>query len=155
MDVIGLRRSGAPLACARRVYGPHELHAFLSHCDFVVLATPLTDETRGMIGAAEFAAMKSSARIVNVARGAVVHEPAMVDALARQAIAGACLDVFAVEPLPQHSPLWTLPNVIVTPHIAGMRADYAERFTDLLIDNFQRYARQQPLRNDFDFDRGY
>jgi phosphoglycerate dehydrogenase-like enzyme len=99
--------------------------------------------------------MKGGARIINVARGAIVDEPAMVDALARRAIAGACLDVFAVEPLPQDSPLWTLPNVIVTPHIAGMRADYAERFTDILVENLERYSRQESLQNVVDFDSGY
>ena len=78
-----------------------------------------------------------------------------MDALARGAIAGACLDVFAAEPLPQDSPLWTLPNVIVTPHIAGMRADYAERFTDILVENLERYSRKQSLRNVVDFDSGY
>ena len=137
------------------MYRPPDLHAFLSHCDFVVLATPLTEETRGLIGGAEFAAMKAGARIINIARGAIVDELGDGGGAHRRAISGACLDVFVVEPFPQDSPLWTLPNVIVTPHIAGMRGDYAEQFTDILVDNLERYLRQQALRNAVDFDSGY
>jgi phosphoglycerate dehydrogenase-like enzyme len=155
MEVIGVRRSGAPLAGVTKMYRPQEIHRFLPRCDFVVLAVPVTDDTRGLIGAAEFEAMKSSAFIINVARGAVIDEPAMVEALARRTVAGACLDVFAVEPLPQDSPLWTLANVIVTPHIAGMRADYGERFTDILVENLGLYSRREKLRNVVDFTSGY
>ena len=99
--------------------------------------------------------MKPTAFIINVARGAVIDEPAMVEALMRRTIAGACLDVFAVEPLPQDSPLWTMRNVIVTPHIAGMRADYGERFTDILVENLSLYSRRETLRNVVDFTSGY
>jgi len=155
MAVIGVRRRGAPLAGITKIYPPQEIHRFLARCDFVVLAVPVTDDTRGLIGATEFAAMKPTAFIINVARGAVIDEPAMVEALMRRTIAGACLDVFAVEPLPQDSPLWTMRNVIVTPHIAGMRADYGERFTDILVENLSLYSRHEMLRNVVDFTSGY
>lgn len=155
MEVVGLRRSGAPLADVTQMYLPEDIHRFLPRCDIVVLAVPITDATRAMIGRAEFAAMKTTAFIINISRGAVIDEPAMVEALTRRAIAGACLDVFAVEPLPQDSPLWTLPNVIVTPHIAGMSADYAGRFTEILVENLGLFARHERLRNVVDFGRGY
>jgi phosphoglycerate dehydrogenase-like enzyme len=155
MEVIGVRRSGAPLAGLTKIYPPQEIHRFLACCDFVVLAVPVTDGTRGMIGAPEFAAMKPTAFIINVARGAVIDEPAMVEALMRRTIAGACLDVFAVEPLPQDSPLWAMRNVMVTPHIAGMRADYGERFMDILVENLSLYSRRETLRNVVDFSAGY
>lgn len=155
MDVIGVRRSGAPLPDVGQVYAPERLAEFLPRCDFVVLAVPVTDATRAMIGAREFAAMKPSAYLINVARGAVVDEPALIAALAGGTIAGACLDVFAVEPLPPESPLWTMPNVIVTPHIAGMRDDYGAQFTAIFADNLGRYARGEPMRNVVDPARGY
>ena len=155
MDVIGVRRSGAPLPHVGQVYTPEALHRFLPRCDVVVLAVPDTAETQAMIGGAEFAAMKAGAFIINVGRGSAIDEPALVEALARRTIAGACLDVFAVEPLPRESPLWTLPNVIITPHIAGMRADYVARFTDIVVDNLGRFSRGEPLRNLVDFARGY
>ena len=155
MDVLGVRRSGAPLPHVRQMYGPDALGRFLPRCDFVVLALPDTADTRALIGAAEFAAMKPGAFMINVGRGTAIDEPALIDALTRRTIAGACLDVFEVEPLPRESPLWTMPNVIVTPHIAGMRTDYIARLTDILADNLDRYARGERLRNVVDFTRGY
>src|SRR5204862_5552311 len=125
-------RAGAPrLACVgrappgprtpgvSRVYRPSHLHRALAEGNFVVLVTPLTAETRGLIGERELAAMKSSAWLVNIGRGPLVDEAALVNALGARRIGGAVLDVFAVEPLPPVHPLWTFDNVIVTPHIAG------------------------------------
>ena len=155
MQVLGLRRSGAPLPHVERMYTQEALHDLLPHCDFVALALPATGDTRAMIGRRELDAMKPGAYIINVGRGAAIDEAALVDALSRRTIAGACLDVFAVEPLPEASPLWTMPNVIVTPHISGMRSDYVERFTDIMIDNLQRFDRGETLRNVVDFERGY
>ena len=155
MNVFGVRRGRAPLAEVDRLFRPEDLQAFLGACDFVVLAVPETDSTRAMIGPAELRAMKRSAFIVNVARGSIIDQAALVDALTNGVIAGACLDVFEVEPLPADSPLWTMPNVIVTPHIAGMREDYSERFMDIFIDNLGRFARSAPLRNLVDVNRGY
>ncbi len=155
MAVLGVRASGAPLPEVATMYAPDALESFLARCDAVVLALPETDTTRGMMGRAQFAAMKRSAILVNVGRGALVDEPALVAALAEGTIAGACLDVFAVEPLPQDSPLWSMPNVIVTPHIAGMRDDYTALFTDILVENLGRFDRGEPMLNVVDFARGY
>ena len=155
MTVVGLRKNAGAMDGISRMYGPDALHAFLERCDFVVLAVPLTDATQQMIGAAEFSAMKPGAFIINVARGDVVDEPALVAALATGRIAGACLDVFSVEPLPADSPLWAMPNVIITPHIAGMREDYDECLLDICVDNLQRFASGEPLRNVVDLARGY
>jgi len=153
MNVLGVRHSGAPAPHVAEVYRPDALQAFLPRCDVVVLVVPDTSRTRAMIGAAELAAMKRSAFLINVGRGSAIDEPALVEALTGNVIAGACLDVFAVEPLPPTSPLWTLPNVIVTPHIAGMRDDYAARLADIMADNLGRFVRREPLRNLVDLSR--
>ena len=155
MDVVGVRKSGAPMDGVRRVFAPDRLHAFLACCDFVVLAVPATESTRALLGEAEFEAMKRSAYVINIARGTVIDEPAMIGALRAGTIAGACLDVFVVEPLPAESPLWTLSNVIVTPHIAGMRSDYEERLIDIFVDNLARFERGEPLHNRVELERGY
>ena len=155
MNVFGVRRGRTPVPEVSRLFRPEELHAFLGACDFVVLAVPETDSTRAMIGRAELQAMKQSAFIVNVARGSIVDQAALVDALKNDVIAGACLDVFEVEPLPADSPLWTMPNVIVTPHLAGARDDYGAQFMDIFIDNLARFTRSAPLRNLVDVKRGY
>jgi phosphoglycerate dehydrogenase-like enzyme len=163
MRVLAIRRS-AP----RRLIGgdtgdpsidemmpPTDLHYLLSESDYVAIATPLTPETRGLIGAPEFAAMKPTAVIVNIARGAVIDEPALIAALKSGQIAGAALDVFSQEPLPPESELWRLDNVIMTPHISGGMPDYMERVVNLLCDNLRRYLAGQPLMNAFDAERGY
>jgi phosphoglycerate dehydrogenase-like enzyme len=121
----------------------------------VVLVVPQTDATRGMIGETALRAMKPTAYLVNIARGSVVDEAALVHALRKQWIAGAALDVVEEEPLPQDSPLWSLPNVIVTPHVAGEPADYARRVAEVFVDNLLRVRRGEPFRNVVDFDRGY
>jgi len=155
MNVLGVRRGGGTLPEATRMFKPGELHAFLAECDIVVVTVPATESTRAMLGRAEFSAMKRTAFIINVARGSVVDEPALIEALRSGVIAGAGLDVFEVEPLPADSPLWTMPNVIVTPHIAGLRADYEEQFMDIFVDNLDRFSRSAPLRNVVDVHRGY
>jgi phosphoglycerate dehydrogenase-like enzyme len=155
MEVIGLSRSGAPVAGVSSVYTPDRLHAMLPRCDFVLLIVPATAETERMIDAAALAAMKDSAFLLNFARGSIVDETALIAALTDGTIAGAALDVFAVEPLPVDSPLWTLPNVIITPHLAGMSADYEERVVRSFLDNLPRFQRGEPLRNRVDLFRGY
>src|SRR5881628_1449051 len=117
--VVGVSRSGRRAPGVSRVYRPSHLGRALAEGDFVVLVTPLTAETRGLIGERELGAMKSSAWVVNIGRGALVDETALVKSLDAKRIAGAVLDVFAAEPLPPSHPLWTFDNVIVTPHIAG------------------------------------
>ena len=137
------------------IYGPDQLHAMLAQCDYVVIAVPLTPETHNMIGQAELHAMKPTAYLVNIARGQVCDEPALVRALQEKWIAGAGLDVFSQEPLPQDSPLWRLPNVILTPHISGFSPNYEQRSIDIFCENLHRYLTGQPLLNVVDKTRGY
>jgi phosphoglycerate dehydrogenase-like enzyme len=140
MDVVGTKRdpTDAPDA-VDEAYEPDDLHEVLRAADYLVLACPLTDETRGLIGREELRAMADDAVLVNVARGAVVDEHALVRALQYGGIGAAALDVFADEPLPAESPLWDLSNAIVTPHVAGSTPRYAERLADVFADNYRRY----------------
>lgn len=138
-----------------RFYPTAELNRAIAQADYVVLAAPRTPETEGMIGKEQFAAMKPSAVLVNISRGALVDEAALTGALVQNKIGGAALDVFAQEPLPAASPLWDLPNVLVTPHIAGSNPRYNERATALFRDNLRRYLKGEPLKNRVDRERGY
>ena len=119
----------------------------LPRADWLVLACPLSERTRGLVDAAALARLPPGARLVNVARGEVADEAALIDALQRGALAGAYLDVFAQEPLPAASPLWMLPNVIVTPHTAGHSDGNEARVAAIFLDNLRRWARGQPLLN--------
>ncbi|OLF06484.1 hydroxyacid dehydrogenase [Actinophytocola xinjiangensis] len=123
--------------------------------DHVVLAAPLTDTTTGMVDAAALAAMKPTARLVNVGRGGLVVQDDLVAALRAGEIAGAALDVFAEEPLPPDSPLWTMPNVIVSPHMSGDVVGWREELVALFVDNLTRYLDGRPLRNVVDKQHGY
>ncbi|HYC01109.1 MAG TPA: D-2-hydroxyacid dehydrogenase [Candidatus Limnocylindrales bacterium] len=125
-----------------------ELDDALAAADYVVLALPLTPQTRGMFDASRLARMKPGAFFINVARGELVDEPALIQALQRGELAGAALDVFAEEPLPESSPLWTMPNVIVTPHASGRSLQSNDRATEIFLDNLARYLRDEPLRNE-------
>jgi phosphoglycerate dehydrogenase-like enzyme len=131
------------------------LHDLLAASDYVVVAVAETPETRGMIGAAELAVMKPDAVLVNVARGTVLDEPALVAALRAERLAGAGLDVFAEEPLPADSPLWTLPNALVTPHVAGLVPDYMERAAGHFEANLRRFVAGEALADRYDRRRGY
>jgi len=152
---ISRRRPGRPVDGAEAVVGPEQKLELLSWADFVVLATPLTRETENLIDAAALAAMKSSAYLINIARGECVADDALVAALRAGAIAGAGLDTFREEPLPASSPYWSLPNVIVTPHISGYTPRYFERTLELFRDNLRRFVSGQPLRNVVDKRLGY
>ncbi len=131
------------------------LSEVLPDMDWVVLAAPLTDETRGMIDAKALAAMKPTARLVNVGRGPLVVQDDLVDALRGGALAGAALDVFVDEPLPASSPLWEMPNVIVSPHMSGDVVGWRSELVALFLDNLTRYLDGEPLRNVVDKARGY
>ena len=156
MRVIGVRRnSEKPAPAVERMFGPDQLAEALPLADFVAVVTPLTNETRGMIGAKEFRMMKDSCFIVNVGRGAAIDEGAMIEALREGQIAGAGLDTFEVEPLPDGSPLWSMDNVIITCHYAGDSPRYHERAMELFLDNLARYAAGTPLRNVVDAKLGY
>jgi phosphoglycerate dehydrogenase-like enzyme len=137
------------------VYPPSLLRKMLAQCDYVVLAVPLTPETDKLIGEAELRAMKSHAYLVNVARGRVVDEKMLIRALEERWIGGAGIDVTDKEPLPSDSPLFKLPNVILTPHISGDSIYYGKRLTALFADNLRRYRTGEPLRNRYDSVRGY
>ena len=137
------------------VHGPDGLHEALGRADHVLDALPLTDGTRQLFDAATFAAMKPSARFYNVGRGGTVDEPALIEALRTGVIAGAALDVFSEEPLPTDSPLWGMPNVIVSPHISGDLPDWESLVVEVFVDNARRLAAGEPLRNRVDTDAGF
>ena len=147
MNVIGCRRtvSGSE-PCETRTFDA--LPELLAWADYVVLALPLTDDTAGLIGADQLASMKPTARLINVGRGGLVDEPALIDALQSGRLGGAGLDVFAVEPLPSDSPLWDMPNVIVTPHNSGSTELANERAVEIFVDNLGRLVRDESLRNE-------
>lgn len=138
-----------------RLYPPEALASMVSVCDFVALTLPLTPATRHIVSEAIFSAMKKTAVIVNVSRGGIIDENALISALAAEKLAGAALDVFEEEPLPATSPLWQMDNVIITPHIAGNNIRNHERAAALFIENLQRYLDNRPLLNRFDRARGY
>jgi phosphoglycerate dehydrogenase-like enzyme len=148
MRTVGFRRTeGQPPEWVDEVHGPHRLADLAGRADAMVVSLPLTDQTAGLIDRATIQGLPPDCIFVNVGRGGVVDEPALVDALRGRRIAGAVLDVFATEPLPDDSPLWTLPNVLVTPHAAALSARENERITELFVDNLRRYLDGQPLRN--------
>jgi phosphoglycerate dehydrogenase-like enzyme len=136
-------------------FGPAGLRELLARADVVVMCAPLTAETRMMLGAAELAAMKPSAFLVNVGRGATVDEAALAAALASGRLAGAAVDVFAEEPPPAGHPLYALDTAIVSPHVSGFLASYDDRCTDLFAENLRRYLAGAPLLNLVDRARGY
>jgi phosphoglycerate dehydrogenase-like enzyme len=138
-----------------RFYPPDALHEMLTKCDYVVIALPLTADTEHFIGEAELRAMKPTAYLVNIARGAIVDEAALVRALQEGWIGGAGLDVFEQEPLPTNSPLWDLENALISPHVAGFSPRYDERAVDLFGQNLARYLEGKPLLNVVDKARGY
>lgn len=137
------------------VLGVDQLHRALRGADHVLNALPLTDDTRGLFDAAAFEAMERHAHFYNVGRGGTVDEPAMIAALAVGTIAGAALDVFATEPLPPDSPLWTMPNVIVSPHVSGDVADWEARVAAIFVENARRFAAGEPLANLVDKQAGH
>ena len=156
MRVLGIRRDPMmDVPHIEAMYGPEQLMNVLPQADFVVLTVPLTQETRGMIGERELRAMKSSAYIVNIGRGGTIHQEALIQALHEGWIAGAGLDVFAAEPLPQDSPLWDMENVIITGHYAGMTPEYDNRALEILLENLDRYRTGQKLFNIVDKKLGY
>jgi phosphoglycerate dehydrogenase-like enzyme len=155
MRVWGSRRTPKPLPGFEKVVGADEWRSLLPEADYVVLATPLTPETKGIINADTLRLMRPNAYLINIARGAVVDEPALITALREGWIAGAGLDTFCTEPLPSDSPFWSLPNVFVTPHCSGMTPRITERTIALFLDNLSRYRAGFCLRNVVDKTAGY
>jgi len=156
MRIAAVTRTGRdPAGLTNLVTPPEELEALLSQADFVVLAAPETPETQKLMNSARLACMKPSAYLVNVARGSLVDEAALVSALRERRIAGAALDVAGEEPLPDSSPLWPLENCFITPHLSGASDALWQRQADLLLDNLERWFDGRELRNRVDLLRGY
>ena len=150
--VAGFDRTGLNLD---RLYSPIELHTALRSADYLVLCAPHTTETEAMIGAVELALLPKGAVIINIGRGTLIDEAALIEALQSGHLGGACLDVFADEPLAVESPLWEIPNVLISPHSASTSDRENSRLTDLFCDNLNRFFADQPLRNVFDVDNFY
>ena len=156
MRVIGIRRNAAQaVPHVETMLGPDRLLEVLPKADFVVLTIPMTHETKDMFGEREFRAMKETAYIVNIGRGGTIDEGALVKAIEEGRIAGAGLDVFETEPLPEDSPLWEMEDVIITAHYAGLTPHYEERAMAIFLHNLRRYKAGEPLNNVVDKKLGY
>lgn len=156
MRVLGVRRNPErEINGVEAMFAPDQLLELLPEADFVVLTIPLTQETKGMIGEPELRAMKSNAYILNIGRGGTIQEKVLVRALQKGWIAGAGLDVFEKEPLPEDSPLWDMDNVIITAHYSGSTPHYNERAMRIFTDNLRRYMAGEPLKNVVDKKLGY
>jgi phosphoglycerate dehydrogenase-like enzyme len=158
MRVLALRRNKFvynvdPLV--EKVYGPDERLEMIARSDYIVVSAPLTEETRGMVGEPEFAAMKPEAVVINVGRGPVIDEVAMIRALSEKRIKGAGLDVFDTEPLPAGHPFYGLDNVLLSPHSADHTADWLECAMRFFLEQFERFRKGEPLRNLVDKKLGY
>jgi len=156
MDVIAVD----PVACTplpgmRALWPVEQLHDLLRESDYVVIAAPHTPDTAGMFGHAQFAQMRRTAHLINIGRGAIVRLHDLTEALQSGVLAGAALDVFETEPLPAEHPLWQMENVILTPHVAGMAPQIAERHLQVLLDNLRRFAAGESLVNVVDKHKWY
>jgi len=150
---VGLSHGADPLV--EQMYSPDRRIEMISRCDYVVAAAPLTPETRGMIAEPEFAAMKPSAVVINVGRGPVIREEALVSALSQERIKGAALDVFDHEPLPEGHPFYKLENLLMSPHCADHTPDWLDRAMQFFIAQFERFQKGEPLMNVVDKKLGY
>ena len=159
MAVLAVKRHVSPSHGAdplvERMYSPDHRIEMISRCDYVVAAAPLTTETRGMIAEPEFAAMKPTAVVINVGRGPVIREEALVSALGHGRIKGAALDVFDHEPLPQGHPFYKLENVLLSPHCADHTPDWLDRAMQFFLAQFERFQKGEPLMNVVDKKLGY
>jgi phosphoglycerate dehydrogenase-like enzyme len=153
--LLGLSRGGQPTAEVDGVYTPTSIAEFLRQLDVLVIAAPLTDETRGLIGSDNLAAMPKGALLVNVGRGPIVNEHALIEGLRSGQLGGAALEVFDSEPLDKDSPLWDMPNVSINPHVADNTDGSDRRATALFLDNLARFTRGERLRNVIDPAVGY
>ena len=147
MRILGIRQSTQPVVGVEQQGTLADLHRFLPEADFVILATPATPQTRGLIGADELARMKSSATLINIARGVIVDMTALKEALREGRLRHACLDVLPTEPWPADDDLWDMPNVFITPHTASTSPLYLPRVGELWLDNLRRYVRGEELRH--------
>lgn len=155
MTVTGIRARPAPTPNVDRVAPMAELHAVLAEANCVAVCLPLSAATRGLLDATAFAALKPGAILVDISRGGIVQQAALVEALGSGRLRGAALDVFETEPLPAENPLWDLENAIVTPHCSSVYAGWERRAMEMFCDNLDRWQRGAPLENVVDPQRGY
>lgn len=158
MRTLATRRSATPGATDPDVdiLAPMDgLDALLPEADYIVIATPSTTDTHGLISAERLARMKPDAMLINIARGEIIDEPALIAALTSGKLGAAALDVTAREPLPNSDPLWSTPNLFLSPHLSGLTPHYSKRLTDILLDNIARYREGRPMRNLVQPTRGY
>jgi len=156
MRVWGVTRSGkSDSTHAEKIVSASQLEEALPHADYVVIAAPETTETRHLIGAAQIARMKPGVRLINIGRGSLLDDAALILALEKGALAGAALDVTSVEPLPPESPLWKAPNLFITPHTSAVSDRLWHRETALLMDLLERWFDGREMFNQVDFARGY
>lgn len=156
MRVIGVGRQARPVSGPfQRIAGVAELPSLVPQADYVVLAVPLTAQTRGLFTRELIWSMRSSARLINIARGDVLDETALVEALEAGRLAGAALDVFKTEPLPADHPLWRLPNVIISPHMSADVPESTQGLVDLFLQNLERFRRGEALLNQVDKRLGF
>jgi phosphoglycerate dehydrogenase-like enzyme len=155
MRVIAVRRRPGAVPGAERVVPPDALAAVAEDADFLVVAAPLTQETRGAVSREVLARMKPTGWVLNIARGPIIDEAALIDALQSGRIGGAALDTFVQEPLPAASPLWGMPNVVITPHTSNSSPRVRERTLALFMENLRRFKAGEPLLNRVDLEAGY
>lgn len=155
LRVWGSRNTPQATPGVERVVGSNEWRALLPAVDYLVIAAPLTPATRGMVDRAALAALPPTAYLINIARGPIVDEPALIEALRAGRLAGAALDTFESEPLPADNPLWALPNVTLTPHATAYSPRMRERQVALFLENLARFRNDQPLQNVVDTAAGY
>ena len=157
METIGFRRTNAPVPFVDDVrVGPDGLSFLLTQSDWIIVAAALTGQSKKLLGAEQFRLMKPSAHLINIARGALLDEAALIDVLHENRIAGACLDVFETEPLPQNSPLWAMPHVLIAPHNSpGWTEGLRMRQINLFVENLARFVGGQPLESVVNLERGY
>ena len=155
MTVLGMRRSSTPCEFVDEMFGLDNLREMLARSDYVVVTTPLTEHTRGMLGKAEFRAMKPGAYFIVTSRGGVADTGALQQALEKGWIAGAGLDAHEVEPVPPNSPFWSIPGVFVSPHCSSSGTAQAARGAEIFVDNLRRYTAGKPLNNVVDLGLGY
>ena len=159
MQILAVKRQGPPIynvdPLVNRIFSPADRLEMMALSDYIVAAAPLTPETRGMIGEKEIAAMKPGAVVINVGRGPVIDEAAMVRALTERRIRGAALDVFDTEPLPAGHPYYSFDNLLLSPHCADHTPDWTEQAMRFFLAQFKRYAAGTPLENVVKKEQGY
>src|SRR5699024_3328701 len=155
MNVLGFNTSGRPVTDFDKTYTWNQKHEMIAECDFIVLFLPLTKDTRNKFSEKEFEGIKSDGYMINIGRGPLVKEKALIDALKQKKIKGAALDVFDKEPLPETSPLWETENIIITPHLSGKTKYFFERCIQIMGDNYKAFKENKPLTFEIDFDKGY